>query len=245
MNLFKGCGLGCLLAACVSVPISKAPAVGKDAKVAQVDTRLAREGEEAMEIWVEFFAVSHARGQAYTALRDKLLKSTPGVEERLKRYEQSKDTETALQARILLGWLRHREVYEQLLQSLQHEDVETAAKTALGLHGIRKKYIRLAQDTYRSMVLPLCWESLLKRSDELPEWQLVTMLKMVKAVPEPVSLEPLLDYLGRAPDFAMRRLAAEALQAIPKETVRERLQQERAKHQEISEMLDLALQDEE
>jgi hypothetical protein len=183
------------------------------------------EGEAPVdfEAWPELEALQAATGDDYVGLRDQALEALraegdAGVAavERAGVYTEHADGVTATHARILLGWNTHAALYRQVLQELEAVDFEHARKTASGIAGVWDDFAFAAADEWQTAVLPLCWEVLLKRQDDWPDWQVVTFLRMVAAVPD-VRSRPAVAWLAEHGKESLRRDAREALAKLPQE----------------------------
>lgn len=183
---------------------------------------------EDTKLWPEFEETQRLAGSAYDAHRDTLLKSTQDLEAKLLAYRQSQAWQTAITATILDGWRKHAALYQSVLNELNSIDIDWERKKVTGIAGIWEAFALRAHQEFKTDILPLCWEVILKHGADWPQWKVITFLRMMEAVPDERSVEPLIAFLETATDTAMQDVAAQTLKRQPgvkaREAIRTRLQ---------------------
>lgn len=154
----------------------------------------------------DFEALKWLSGTIYTKKRDEWLASTPGVRNFLEQEKHSRDWRTSITAQILLGWLDHRSAYEAFSREIEQKDWTRIRKSILGSHEVWQDYGSRAAGIpeYGEMMLPLCWEVVLKQplrliSNSPSEWLAAakarTLRTMLQYRHDPRSIEPLFWYM--------------------------------------------------
>lgn len=179
-------------------------------------------------LWPEFEQAKRLAGPAYDAHRDALLKGTQDLDAKLLAYRQSHPWQTAITAAMLDGWRKHTALYKSVLHELNSIDIDWERKKVSGIAGIWEAFALRAHQEYKTDILPLCWEVILKHAADWPPWKVITFLRMMEAVPDEQSVEPLIAFLETAPDAAMQDVAAQTLKRQPsikaREAIRARLE---------------------
>lgn len=184
-------------------------------------------GQET-NLWPEFEQAKLLAGPAYDAHRDALLNSTPDLEAKLLAYRQGQPWQTPITAAMLDGWRKHAALYKSVLDELNSIDIEWERKKVTGMAGIWEAFALRAHQEFKTDILPLCWEVILKHAADWPQWKVITFLRMMEAVPDERSVDPLISFLETASDAAMQDVAAQTLKRQPtlkaREAIRRRLQ---------------------
>lgn len=189
-----------------------------------------------MATWSELFALMSLRGEPYIAAREEVLASK-GLRDRLTPLLGDASWETVIQAKILLGWHDQRRLYEGVLRDLDAENPAAAERTVSGLNLIWNRYAKRTKTELGEAILPLSWEAILRLSGDMPEWRVITFLRMIGAAPNALSVEPLIAYINAAPDHRLRHAGAAALGDLPKAMIASRGKQEQTRHREIASLL--------
>lgn len=167
------------------------------------------------------------RGPLYRRRRDAVLAATADMTAVVEGSRLQPDRRVEIVATILGGWKAHGARYEGLFRELGKADVAGAAAKITGVGGVVAAMARSAEEGLGEAVLPLCWEQILKFSDELPAWQLETMFLTIRRVPSEASIEPLLWFIEQSSDPGQIDSAHQALLAQPFEGQKARFVQMR------------------
>jgi hypothetical protein len=199
--------LAALLAACGPASRPTATAGEGTGPVPQTET--------PMSPWTEFEELMRHTGEPYRALRTAILTHAPDLEARLQAERERPAWRSQIFAEILAGWRNHRDMYESVLAELDAVDVAWESKKVTGISGVWDRFALRAQREYQAAILPLCWEVLLARDEEWPDWKVVTFLRMLEAVPDDRSIEPLIAFVETTRPPALRGVGADALSRQP------------------------------
>lgn len=181
------------------------------------------EASSTMTQTLPITALAQLRGAPYLAERDRLFREEPDLLALAQGQVDGPDWEVRVQAKILVGWLVDHDLFRTVLMELDAVDVEWEGSTAVGLSRIWDKYQWLTENEYHERILPLAWESLLKLSDQYPNWKLVAFLHMLAGMPSDESVEPVVELILRTDRPAVRSAAAKVLTKLPRVTVTDRL----------------------
>ncbi len=127
---------------------------------------------------------------------------------------------------ILAGWASHRDMYDQVLAELDAVDIAYIGQTRDGIvANVRDVFAWKAANVYKSAILPLCWEALLKYRNEWPDWKVITFLRMLRAlayavpdaIPDEGLAEALMEFAEGFNDGVARNLAERILDKLRKD----------------------------
>jgi hypothetical protein len=175
-------------------------------------------------------------GEAYEARRNAFLQSS-GDLARLAAPPVPGDWRAAMVRRVLTGWRDHGPLYRRVLADLEAVDVAAESRTVVGISGVWDRFALKAQKEYKSDILPLCWEILLKHADDWPMWKLVAFLRAAAAVPDAASVDPVLWFLERTADSQLQDVAGQTLLKLPRDAVALRVEQAEKRHRHVVEVL--------
>lgn len=192
--------------------------------------------------WVEFDRLKYSTGNDYRQQRDLILRSTPDIKARIQSVLTDPDWFNRIMAMILEGWIDHRQMYTNVLAELDAVNVERENKTVVGISRVWDAYALKAENEYKTDILPLCWESLLKYEQEWPEWKLVTFVYMTASVPDRHSIEPLIYLIENSNNPELQDIAGEALAELPETASKMKIEQALEKHGRIEQVLQDALE---
>ncbi len=201
------------------------------------------EEKETMNEEFVFEVLKSFQGSLYDQELQRWKGTISPPKEWLKPHKDSDDWRTAVTAMILIGWIEHGPMYNELLANLDAEDIESAGRSAAGLNLIWDKYRHLAETKFKKDILPLCWEVILKHSTSWPNWKVVTFFRMMEAVPHEDSLEPLIWFIENTDNDALSYSAVKSLARLKKEIVAPRLKQSESINVRIRTRLEDALEE--
>ena len=200
--------------------------------------------EITMEQWHAFEILAEITGPIYRVKRAELLKQNANRLKRLEAYQHDKDWRMVITAAILRGWMAHEELYATLSRNFRSEQLEKALPKVTGMSGIYEKYVLLAEEKQK-VVLPFCWEALLKFSDEWQQWQTIAVIRMIGAVPDRRSVKPLLWFIRTTDQYQLADEAARALSRIDDEQTMQMVRAARDEHARLADLLDETLEKDE
>jgi hypothetical protein len=155
------------------------------------------------------------RGPLYRRRRDAALAQSVDMAAVLEASRRQPDPRITVVATILAAWKDHGPRYEAFLASFGQVNLERAAKTVTGIGGVIQGLAYDAEQALGEAILPLCWEQILKFTDELPDWQLATFLAILRKIPAGSSIEPLLWMVEQETDPGRIDGAHQALILLP------------------------------
>jgi hypothetical protein len=220
------------------VLIHTATGIQAESKAVNVKTRRSEKECTMMDISRQFAILTHINRGAYQYERDALLGSPQDLNTLIADNAARPEWHNQVQAEILKGWLQHREMYASILRELEAVNVEQESKTVVGISRIWDAYALKAQKKYGRAVLPLAWEAILKFESYWPDWKVITFLKMIAAVPDVQSIEPILWLLESTDNEHLRHAAGKTLSKLPQEAVKLRIQQLTEKLGRIRQVID-------
>lgn len=182
--------------------------------------------------WQEDLAVLRAvRGDLYRQRRDAFLGAvTPQIRASLEQAATSPDPAQATTAAILVGWMEHGELYRSILAELDALDAKTISSSKVGFDMVWNDFAERAKETWRETILPLSWERVTRFTGEVPVWHTITFLRMIRAVPDARSVDPVIVGLESTSDHASGEPFARTLSALPREATRPRVELGMRKH---------------
>lgn len=121
------------------------------------------------------------------------------------------------EAEIARGRREHGELYAEVERKLAAIDVESEREKIVGLNPIFESFERRAREEWKERILPFCWQALLERDREWPDWKLAIAVRMCRAVPHPLSAPVLRDFARRTPVEALRNTAESVAAQMPVE----------------------------
>ncbi|MCP4349979.1 MAG: hypothetical protein GY795_31240 [Desulfobacterales bacterium] len=185
-----------------------------------------------MEYWESFEKLKIKMGNDYLKDREYLLHSIPDIKERVQSYQDDSNWQNRILAGILAGWSDHDKLYSKVLADLDAVDLERELQTVTGISGVWNKFALTAQNEYKSDILPLCWESLMKFHNEWPEWKLITFMRMIVAVPDEKSIYPLISLIENTSNSRLQQSAGRSLARLPKQDVKKQVEQALKRHKQ-------------
>ncbi|HEX2958783.1 MAG TPA: hypothetical protein VHO70_18255 [Chitinispirillaceae bacterium] len=192
-------------------------------------------------------ALCSAEGDVYVKLRDTLLQDSNALADFLnQKFSPESDTSiAAIHYEIISGWKNNGESFKKFLTEIDSIDFETERKKVTGIPGIWRKCANIAKKEYGNLILPLCWEVLLKYGREWNSWAINIILTTVEYIPDLKSIEPLLRYMETTTDLPQHRFAGTKLgylvSSLPTPGFTERLQTIKSKNASFIEGIDEAL----
>ena len=171
---------------------------------------------QKMANWPEFELLQTLTGRPYLEMRDKLLQS-PDLPRRLREAEQAPGWKPQLHRRILEGWLADRPLYERVLADLNAVDIDRERRANSGVSGVWTMFAGNARLVYKVPVLPLCWEGMMKYRGVMEDWKQMAFLRMASALPNALSVEPMIAFLCGETDPGAADFAARMLEVLPRE----------------------------
>jgi hypothetical protein len=191
-----------------------------------------------MDTKLLFELLTVTKGSVYQAYRNQLLANKAANQEFLLGVESTGDDwKVRIQEKILLGWERNEDLYLSVLKKIDGIDVEFQLKTVAGMAAVYGEYYRRAQKEYLDLILPLCWEAILKFDGKWPEWKIMIFLHMLRSLPNDISVNPVLHVLTTSDSREVRETAAKVLSVLPSNLVKVRLPALMEKYQNIIDLL--------
>ena len=194
-----------------------------------------------MDLSIQFNMLTQVDKDAYMHLRNMLLSNPKELGPVISSSQSNPDWTFRTHAAILEGWQQNRNMYIAVIQELDAVNVEQESKTVVGISGVWSGFALKARKEYGRAVLPLAWEVVLKFSDYWPEWKTITFLRMIAAVPDGQSIEPVAYLLEHTRSESLRQVAGQTLARLPGDLVKQRFQAITNKHALIKEVIDDAL----
>lgn len=194
-------------------------------------------------------ALCATEGTEYVELRDALLKDSSALADFLAQKKPTSASDTsisAVQYEIILGWKNNSDSFKQYLAEIDSINFDIERKTATGVAGVWRQYATIAKEDYGVLILPLCWEVLLKYGKEWDSLVMNIFLTAVEYIPNIRSVEPLLRYMEATTDLPQHRFAGTKLgylvSSLPDTHITERLEIAKLKKTSIIEGIDEALE---
>jgi hypothetical protein len=194
-----------------------------------------------MDLTIQFSILTQVDKDAYLHQRNMLLSNPQELGPLLASYRGSEDWTLRGHAAILAGWQQNRNMYIRIIQELDAINVEQESKTVVGISRVWDAFALKTEKEYGRAVLPLAWEVILKFSGYWPDWKTITFLRMIAAVPDAESIEPVVHLLENTSSESLRQVAGQTLTHLPKDLVKRRFQQITDKHAAIKTVIDDAL----
>lgn len=159
----------------------------------------------------------------YRKVRDELLGHPDELRPVLADRKNDKDWKVLISALILEGWLEHGSIYREVLHDLDTVDIREVNAEINGLPRLWGKLVPQISGMQGALILPLCWEVLLKEYDFIADWRLILFFHILIDLPDERSVHPLLWLARYAEDEAIAAEATRTLAQLPHELVREPL----------------------
>lgn len=184
----------------------------------------------------DFDVLLEVTGRTYDTRRDALLHSVDDLNARLEPYAK-RDWRSATMSRVLTGWSAHGALYRRVLADLDSVDVAKESRKVSGMSAVWDQFADAAATQFKTDILPLCWEALLKHGDDWPAWKLVAILRATAAVPVAESVKPVLWFLEHTSEPQLQDVAGQTLQKLPKQAAEPSVHQSEDRLARIVEIL--------
>ncbi|MBN1603625.1 MAG: hypothetical protein JW915_18585 [Chitinispirillaceae bacterium] len=191
-------------------------------------------------------ALCSSQGDHYVKLREALLLDSMALEEFLSKKPSASDTSnTEIHYEIISGWKNNGEKFKNYLSEIESIDFETEKKKVTGVPGVWRAYANKAKREYGELIIPLCWEVLLKHGREWESWVINIFLTAIEYIPDHKSIGPLIQYMDVTTDLPQHRFAGAKLgylvSSLSIPDINEHLEVIKLKHASIIEGIDEAL----
>jgi hypothetical protein len=214
-----------------------------DAQQVSTDLKVHRNRKECiiMNLSQQFNILTQINRDEYQYLRKALTDNPQPLKSLIAVNTSDTDWRRRIHADILQAWLQHKKMYLSILRDLDAVNVEKESRTAVGISRIWDAYSFKAQKEYKHTVLPLSWEVILKFEGHWPNWKVITFLRMIAAVPDKRSIEPLLWLLEHTDNSSLRQVTGQTLASLNDETVKLQIQRLSEKSGHIKQVIDETL----
>ena len=183
----------------------------------------AAKGENDMAADLNFEVLSQVRGAAYFSLRNRMLPMAEDLQAVASAARSDGAWARRATAAILWGWTGNTELYRTVTAEVDAVNPEAETKKVLGLDGLADVFGLKAERVWGVQALPLALEAVMKLDDAAPGWKRNIYLAMLARLPDPISVEPVVELMFRTEDALVRWRCGKTLATLPEEIVAPRL----------------------